>query len=247
MNWVLIIFLLVVIIIAFYLASIFFALDYLIQNASQLNPNTPSSSAKDPTSVSSSPISAGALDGPASSRYFYEGWFYINTNIPVTQENVLFRRGLNFVVTLKGSTLNIWAPTSNSGCNVTDNGVFTLGTTDTSNNKLASIPNFPYQKWAQLVINVDGNRVDIYVDGLFVQSVQSNSAIGSTGSDPIHYGNKYIDGKVARFRRPATNINPQGVWQSYNKGSGQGESVSDHHLNIGVTKNQTTRYNVRLY
>jgi len=233
MNWVLILFLAIVIIIAFYLASMTFSLDYLIQDAKPLNPQ--------------STISAGALDGPASTRYFYEGWFYITSNIPVTQENVLFAREVNFVVSMKGSTLNIWAPQQSSGCNVSERGIFTPSTDSAKNNKLASIPNFPYQKWAQLVINVDGSRIDIYIDGQFVQSVESTSVIGSTATDEIKYGNKFMEGKVARFRRPASNINPQGVWQSYNKGSGQGESVSDYHLNVGITKNKQTRYDKRLY
>lgn len=234
MNAVFIVFLVIIIIVAIYLASSVLSLDYLIQNSKPLNP--------------SGTIVASALDGPSSSRYFYEGWIYINTNVPVNQENVLFRRGKEFIVTLKGSTLSVWAPTASFNGSA-DDGFLNpdAAATDSSKNKLVSIPNFPYQKWAQLVINVDGNQVDIYIDGQFVQSLQSSSPIGSTATNDITYGNKYVDGKIARFRRPSKNINPQGVWQSYQKGSGQSESVSDYHLNVGITKNKQVRYDARLY
>lgn len=231
MNSALIIILLIIIGVAIYLASSAFSLDYLIQNSKPLNPI--------------GTISASALDAPGSSRYFYEGWFYINTNVPVSKENVLFNRGNEFVVTLKGSTLNVYAPSSDGG--TVNNGVFDPSGDATKNNLLVSVPNFPYQKWAQLVVNVDSQQVDVYIDGQFVQSKTSPSVIGSTATNTITYGNKYVNGKVARFRRPAKNINPQGVWKSYMKGSGQGESVSDYHLNVQVTKNGQSKYDKRLY
>ena len=232
MNIALILILFIIIVVMIYLASSFLSLDYLIQNSAPLNPIKT--------------ITAASLDAPASSRYYYEGWFYINTNIPPSQENILFNRGNEFVVTLKGSTLNVYAPITTGGKVDTASGRF-IPNGDASDNRLVSIPNFPYQKWAQLVINVDGQQVDAYIDGQFVTSKTSSSPIGSTSTNPITCGNIYMNGKVARFRRPGANINPQGVWASYVRGSGQSSSASDYHLNMQLTKNNNTRVDKRLF
>lgn len=233
MNAALIVFLAIIILLALYLVSVVFSLDYLIQSSKKLNP---------PGTIISS-----ALDEPASSRYFYEAWIFIHTNVPVNQENILFNRGTEFVVTLKGSTLNIFAPTVSSGATINNKGVFIPDSNDAGNNKIASIPNFTYQKWTQLVVNVDGAQVDLYVDGKFLQSVRSSSPIGSTPTHDINYGNYFVDGKIARFRRPAKSINPQGVWQSYQRGSGESDSVSDYHVNVAVTKNKQPKFEKRLF
>jgi hypothetical protein len=236
MNTVLIIFLVIVIIIAIVLAIRFYNPDYLIRKSTPLN--TPNGT--------QSTILVTSIDNPGSIRYFYEGWFYINANQPIQTENVLFNRGNNFVVSLNGSTLNLYVNNNATDSNVKSTGVLDLnGSTPITH--LASINNFPFQKWTQLVINVDGQTVDIYIDGKFVQNVQSSSPIVTNIVDPISYGNQYTLGSFTKFRRPATNINPQGVWNSFMMGSGQNNSISNDHLNLQVTKNKSVLMNTRLF
>ena len=235
MNAVLIVFLVFVIILAIYLAVQFYNPSYLIQNSTKLNildPKTPSTSTQ-------SVIKVESIDNPGSIRYFYEGWFFINANAPVHTANVLYNRGKNFVVTLTGSTLNLYINTTN--------GVNSSGILDTSGlTPIISVPNFPFQKWCQLVINVDGITVDLYIDGKFVQNVQSPTPINTNTADNITYGNQYTVGHVARFRRPAESINPQGVWASYMNGSGQDYSLTSYHLNAQITKNKRVTTDQRL-
>lgn len=251
MNAVLIVFLVFVIILAIYLAVQFYNPSYLIQKSAKLNilnSTTPSSSAQTIIPVTS-------IDNPGSVRYFYEGWFFINTNAPIQTANVLFNRGNDFVVALIGSTLNVYTNTtavnSTSGASTsgasTSKGVSSVGVLDTNGlTPLISIPNFPFQKWCQLVINVDGTAVDLYIDGKFVQNVQSSMPINTNTTDTITYGNQYTVGHVARFRRPAASINPQGVWASYMNGSGQDYSLTSYHLNAQVTKNKRVTVDQRL-
>ena len=225
MNTVLIVFLVFVIILAIYLAVQFYNPSYLIQKSEKLNKQ--------------STIKAETIDNPGSNRYFYEGWFFINTNAPVHTANVLYNRGKNFVVTLTGSTLNLYINTTNV--------VDSSGILDTSGlTPLISVPNFPFQKWCQLVINVDGKVVDLYIDGKFVQNIQSPTQISTNTTDDITYGNQYTVGHVARFRRPAESINPQGVWASYMNGSGQDYSLTSYHLNAQITKNKRVTTDQRI-
>lgn len=222
MNTVLIIFLVVVIIVAIFLVIQFYNPSYLIQSPKPLNTGTSGQLS----------ISANLLDHPESVRYYYEGWFYINSNAPVFTANVLFNRGNNFVVTLTGSTLGVYVNASSK--TVPTNGVF-----DTSGlTPLTTIPNFPFQKWCHLIINVDGITVDMYVDGKFVKNVKSAQPIGTSTTDPITYGNQYTNGSVVRFRRPDTVINPQGVWSNYMLGSGQSYTLTNYHLDAQLTKNK---------
>jgi hypothetical protein len=89
--------------------------------------------------------------------------------------------------------------------------------------------------------------VDLYIDGKFVQSATHSKTINSVETNPISYGNKFIIAKVARFKRPAENINPQGVWNEFMKGSGQGQSWTNYHLNAIVTKKERQTMNKRVF
>lgn len=231
MNGVLIAFLVLVIIVAIYMVVIFYNPSYLIRDSKPL---------KIEKNGSQYSISVNELDNPGSNRYFYEGWFYIDMNESIGTENVLFNRGKNFIVTLKGSTLNLYADCVHAppvGSGVLDPSI---------NTPLTSIPNFPFQKWSHLVINVDGLSVDLYVDGKFVKNVKTTNGISTNTTDPITYGNQYTIGRVARFRRMANNINPQGVWNGYMIGSGQTASISNYHVNAQITKNKAVRIDQRI-
>jgi hypothetical protein len=187
-----------------------------------------------------STISEKLIDDPNSSRYYYEGWFYIDANQPIVTGNVLFNYGQNFVVALVGSTLNVYI-------NLPDNAVNDKGVMSTSGNTpLVSIPNFPFQKWTFLAIHVDGKTVDLYIDGKIVKTSNSPNFIKTSSNDVISYGNQYTLGRVTRFKRVSANINPQGVWTDYMLGSGQGYSVSNYHVNAQITKNKQVTVDQRL-
>jgi hypothetical protein len=250
MNVIIITVLVVIILLMIYLASIYFSLDYLIREPKSLNVGRGKSvSGGDTTDSAMSVIEHGALDLPASTKYYYAGWFKIDNNTTITgKENVLFNRGTDFIVSLKGSTLNITVnagnPT-NSGdaykASVQQNAGMAVGTMmlGTEGKSIASIPNFPFQKWTYLVINVDVYVVDVYIDGKFVLSVKNknNNPIATTATTNLTYGNQYTQGQLTRFSRPARNISPQGVWSNYMKGSGQNMSFSSTSLGLQITKN----------
>jgi hypothetical protein len=207
----------------------YYAAVYLIQDAVSLNIG------KDKQSV----IESTKLELPGSSRYYYEGWFFITSNQKVYDHNILFNRGTDFVVTLKESMLHLYV---NGGKTNNETGVFDPN----GASLLMSVPNFPFQKWAQLVINVDGMSVDLYIDGKFVQNKMHSTIINSTASTSITYGSQFITGKVARFNRLASNINPQTVWNHFMAGSGQSQSLTDYRLNAIVTNKGKQTIDARL-
>lgn len=248
MNMIVMISLVLIIVIAIYLATSYIGLNYLIRDATVLNIGSGTTGSTKTTDATMKIISSGELDSPSSTRYYYSGWFFIDTNFTIKdRENVLFNRGTDFLVSLEGSTLNIYAGAENvPSLSASDLQVGTLSKGDKA--PLITVPNVPFQRWMFLVINVDGIVVDVYIDGKFAVSKTSNMPIGSNGSTPITYGNQYTQGSVARFSRPATNISPQGVWSLFMQGSGQNKSIlsSKAGIKMQLLKNGQVKVDQRL-
>lgn len=242
MNAFIIVLLILTIVLMIYLASIYLNLNYLVRDSTSLNIGTKPNAAMGTIAVTT-------LDSPSSTRYNYSGWFFINGNFTKNGvDNVLFNRGTDFVVSLNGSTLNIYAggvaPTVSPLGTITPGG---SGSGSAAIKPLISMPNFPFQKWAFVVINVDGTTVDLYIDGKFASSVVAATAIGSTGTNPITYGNQFTQGNFCRFSRIASTINPQMVWQKYMQGSGQTQSLSKTGIKVEFSKNGQTKFDQRIF
>ena len=127
MNIVLIIFLVLIILLSIYLTAQYFNPSYLIKQSTPLN-ITNSTNTTNPSVQQIIPVAQ--FDNPGSIRYYYEGWIFINSNIPVQSQNVLFNRGNNFVVTLGGSTLNVYV---NAKVDGKSSGVSSTGVLDATN------------------------------------------------------------------------------------------------------------------
>jgi len=179
------------------------------------------------------------IDVPSSNRYCYEGWFNIVNNFPPDKENVLFNRGTNFVVYMKQSKLSL---AINGRTTVDASG---RATVTSSGEDIVITSAYPFQKWAYLVVNVDGNNIDIYLDGRLIAHKVATITIVPT--DSLVVGNKFMDGQVAHFNRYGFNMNPQDVWQKYMYGSGQDNSASNYHVRVGVLKNNVQTQDFKLF
>jgi hypothetical protein len=165
-------------------------------------------------------VSSTAIDSPTSVRYFYGLWVFVDSNTPPDRYNVIFNKDIEFILSLKGRTLYLHSAfdtdTAKNG-SVNANGVYTQvsGCTDSSFN---ITDNFPFQKWAHIIICVDGDTVDAYLDGKLVNSKKMKMKIPAVKD--IHIGNIYTEGKITRFRRDTKVITPQGAWKEYKRGNG---------------------------
>jgi hypothetical protein len=193
-------------------------------------------------------IGNSSIDIDTSIRYYYEMWLWVDGNFPVDKVNTIFGRGNKFVVGLKGSNLSLYY--GETGSYDSSLGTFTPGP---STKTMTIIQNFPFQKWTHFVLNVDSGTVDAYLDGKLVTSIQPNSSsssafipYGDTGSN-INIGNVYTQGKVTRFRRPAKNLNPQQVWNTYMMGNGQGTSLTPYHVNVQLLSDNVQQSDTRIF
>ena len=158
------------------------------------------------------------IDSPTSVRYYYGLWVFIHSNIPPDKNNILFNKGNEFILSLYGRTLKlsgINGSATNKGT-INPNGTYTAGSSDVS---FHITDNFPFQKWVHIIICVDGQTVDAYLDGKLVAS--TSMTLPTPSVLDITIGNINTDGKITRFRRDSKGITPQGVWNEYIRGNGQ--------------------------
>jgi hypothetical protein len=111
--------------------------------------------------------------------------------------------------------------------------------------------NFTLQRWVYLVVSVDNQFVDLYLDGKLVKSVKMNNTtyqditnvVSSTISTndaknlrAVNFG--YIPGiMIANFQRWDAPLDPQSVWNYYMQGNGQSGKLSNYNINLDFVKN----------
>ena len=153
-------------------------------------------------------------NSPSSLRYAYGIWIYVNSlNTGVSK--TIFSRDKNIKLYLEST-----APVLK--CDITMNG----GATKT----LEITDNFPLQKWAHVVVSVDNQYVDAYLDGKLIKSGRmvdgQNSPATPTTPSMIIGGGTTFDAYVSKFQHWTEPIDPQSVWSEYMSGNGQARLTS---------------------
>ena len=191
------------------------------------------------------------LRDPSGIRYFYDGWLMVNEIQSENVSHVIFNRGNDFVVSLKGHVLSIVKLKNGDTINKT------TGTYNESNStKLVDIAtNFPFQKMVHFCINVDWNKMDVYLNGKIVKSINGTEK-GVTfdtfeKSTTISIGSNYLVGRLARFRREAGNIDPPSVWANYVLNSDvsatDDTNSSDYSGKLTITKDSTLYKTINIF
>ena len=98
--------------------------------------------------------------------------------------------------------------------------------------------NFPIQSWVYVSVSVQGQYVDLYLQGKLVKSIQLTCMPTTPGDStvPTILGGS-IDANVAGFQYFPNSLTPQQVWTNYMAGNGQSalSSVSSYGLAVDVT------------
>jgi len=195
------------------------------------------------------------LKNTGSTRYSYEAWMYIDANAPGTN-NVLFHRG-NFFLALNGSSLKIYTTTTAHGSG-TDGyvGAASAYGTNVYNPVSPDVPTakitdtFPFQRWVQVAVNVDGNAVDVYLEGQLVQTISANFGTSATlKSAGLGAGNTVTVGKLKDFIYKPTVISPQDVYNSYtrhNSMAGMGGFFSKYGIDMSLLKDNESLFDINL-
>jgi hypothetical protein len=158
-------------------------------------------------------INSADLTNPKSQSFSYSTWIFVNSWNNTIAKNVL---------------------TNSSGLIRLDLGTTTptLTTQIGTNDKIYITQNFPIQKWVYVVVSVDSQTVDCYLDGKLLTSTKLNNLPAITDSYTVSFGN--FDAYVTGFKYESKPLNPQQVWSNYMKGNGY--TGGKFGVNVSLTK-----------
>lgn len=170
------------------------------------------------------------LDNPSSTKYSIELWIYANdvkdakslateSGIGTNSKGCIFQ-----VVTGTTKVYNLDLLNNADLC-------FYVGT-DT--NPKITIHNFPLQKWCYVVISVNNNLVDMYLDGKLLKSIKISGTVNPPTADSVirfGIGNIYISG----MNRPATTTDMNTVLKNYMNGNA-GLKMSNFGVSLSLLK-----------
>jgi hypothetical protein len=208
----------IVLIILIYILYYFFLTTQSTINSKMLNLNT-----------IIQPISK--IDAPTNVRYAYGAWIYVNNLNDIN--NTVFSRDQNIRLYIEPKSPILH-------CDL----VMNDGTTQTT----AITNNLPIQKWCFIVVSVDNQFIDYYLNGKLIKSekkqimmkmppnVDTPLYLGNSGYTPFIPFDAYL-GKVIRWTTP---IDPQTAWNTYLSGNGVSTSMMPYHANISFVKDNVT-------
>ena len=156
---------------------------------------------------------------PTSPRYYISSWIYIKTLNDANKS--LFKIANGTTTYLDVSMSN----TASLSYEILEDSAAVPHTI---------MDNFPLQKWVFLIISVDNNIVDLYIDGKLLRSHKIAGTVTSINeASSIHFGTN-IDGFLAKMEREPRPISPSEAWDKYMDGNG-GNYFSKMFANYGGT------------
>lgn len=170
-------------------------------------------------------ISYSSLPSPRTSRYAYGVWVFVNSWSNLEEKTIFSRKGASEKNDIR---LFLDKDAPRLKCSILTEGDIVETMTITEN--------FPIQKWTFVIISVDSQIADMYIDGKLVGSkklakmpVMSESDIKLGGTNPL-------DIFLAKFTRWTSPMDPQTAWSKYMDGNGVTSMFPDYGMKLTVTK-----------
>ena len=186
-----------------------------------------------------------SISEPTSTRYAYGIWVYVNSWNNNNINKVIFSRSNNISVYLTPSS-----PTLNCDVTMSNNTTKTIQITD----------NFPLQRWVYVIVSLDNQYLDCYLDGKLVKSSRLYSTYaggtiipatpGSSTTSPIVLGSSTpFDAVISKFTRWTTPMDPATAWSTYlssNSSSFFG-SLRSYGASLNILKDNSSYANLQLF
>jgi len=184
-------------------------------------------------------ISADKLSNTGnSSDYTYSMWYYVDDwNYKFGQEKMLWSRDDDSKQ--PGPSVSLGAMendiTIKVACYATNS-----QSVDQSNVHKCTVKNFPIQKWVNLIVSMQGETLDVYVDGkLHKTCVLEGVPKVSTNSDVLVTPKGGFSGWTSNFQYMDNACNPQEAYNIYRKGyggGGLGNALNKYKLRVQLLK-----------
>jgi hypothetical protein len=206
--------------------------------------NTSSKALLKTASLKASNPSITSISEPRSSRYAYGIWTYVNS-WDNTNTKVIFSRANNLKLYLSASEPSLY-------CDVYMN--------DGSTKTTLITDNYLIQRWVHIIISLDNQFLDCYLDGKLVKSSRlygtsktptSTPAIPPSDTTPIIIGSSNpFDAVVSNFVRWTNPMDPDTAWKTYLSGNGLqtlGSSFNSYGAKLNIMQNNTNYANLQLF
>jgi hypothetical protein len=222
------------------------------------------------------PIPSNTIAGPTNMNYTYAAWVYVNSwnsnNLANTPHTIIYAptgnsNGGTAPLLMNGA---IQPTYDNNGQNTAyDFALFldtnsptlycALGatslnsdTTSTPSNLITISNNFPLQTWVYVVVSVNTNVVDCYLNGKLVisQLIQQQGSIVTPSFSNIYLGNGSgpgWDAQLSNFKRYTTALTPQQVWSNYLSQAPNTFSMTSYGLKVDLTQNGSVTSSFTLF
>lgn len=159
------------------------------------------------------PINSTDLTNPKSQSFSYSTWIFVNSWNNNTVKNI-YSNSTGLIRLDLGTTTPL------------------LTTKIGTNDNITITQNFPIQKWVYVVVSVDSQIVDCYLDGKLLTSTQLNTLPTIYDSYSISLGS--FDAYLTGFKYESKPLNPQQVWSNYMAGNGY--VGGKYGVNVALTK-----------
>ena len=241
MNLLIIILGITVVLLCYYIYTIYTAAPTVLNNtylgAINTNPQT---------------VAPANIKNPYSANYTVAYWLYIN-NFSESIGKFLFY-GVAGTSTPSTSDQTICSFQMDATAPVLSTSILTGTNANSNSNSLQSIiitDNLPIQTWVYVLVSVSSNYADCYLNGKLVVSqqltkpsvsIQQTKTAGSsaTSNQPTLnlIGGKEVDVYVTKLMWIPNPIDPQTAWTYYNQGNGNPtfSGASTYHLQMDVIK-----------
>jgi hypothetical protein len=207
--------------------------------------NTKSKTLSSTASLKATNPSITSISEPTSTTYAYGIWVYVNSWNNNNIEKVIFNRPSNIKVYLSASS-----PTLNCDVTMSDASIKTIQITD----------NFALQRWVHIIVSLDNQYLDCYLDGKLVKSSRLYSVTNSTTIIPATPGSSStsaivlgsstpFDAVVSKFTRWTSPMDPETAWKTYlsTNSSSMFGSIGSYGASINILKDSSKYANLQLF
>lgn len=189
--------------------------------------------------TSSPSIDYSSLPSPNTTRYSYGVWMFVNSWSNLEEKNIFSRSSAAGTYDIR---LYLDKESPRLKCDI-----LTEGNTKET---ITITDNFPVQKWVYVIVSVDNQIVDMYLDGKLVVSKKlAKSPVVSTAN--IVLGNSSASSSVdiilSKFSRWTSPMDPKSAWSKYMDGNGISSMIPNYGMKLTVLKDGVDSKQIKFF
>ena len=205
-----------------------------------------------------SPIMNDKLTNPYSNNFAFGVWVYVNT-WSNTNKTIFYlhKNGTNVSSAINPPVTPASFPDFSLGFDKSAPKLYcTIGAPSNIPYTVLLTDTFPIQKWTYIVLSLEANILDSYIDGKLVVSKSINfvnfiDTIQNIGKDNIYLGdcdtNNKNDIYITSFNRWDRGLDPNTVYNLYLNGNGLSSMFSSsYNINLDISKDNTSQKQIRI-